>query len=62
MNSYYKMIIERFCKGKKQESSTEKYPSELGSTGGVIKAIAHLSNQPSNLDNSECVRKRDENF
>ena len=46
MNSYYKMIIEKLCKEKKQEISTEKHTSELGSTGGIIKAIAHLSNQP----------------
>ena len=57
-----KKIIERFWKEKKQENSFEMHPSELGSTGGVIKAIAHLPNQPSNLANSECDRKRDENF
>ena len=58
LQKYHREIMQR----EEEKKSTEKYPSELGSTVGVIKAILHLPNQPSNIDNSECVGKRDENF
>ena len=62
MNSYYRSIFERFNKAKKQENSNKKELKDLGLAGEMSKTNLDESNQPPILSNSECSRKRDENF